>query len=67
MPTISRPAEHFSKEVFDGTSQIIFQIKNTDTEKNVIVLLTSLARAGSSKRRVKYRPFALYAKRMSLM
>ena len=68
MLTISRRAEHFSKEVFDVTSLIFSQIKeNKDTEKNVIVLLTSFALAGSSKRRVKYRLFALYAKLMSLM
>ena len=68
MLTISRRAEHFSKEVFDVTSQIIFQIKkNKDTEKSVIVLLTSFAHAGSSKRQVKYRLLALYAKLVSLM
>ena len=63
MLTISLRAEHFPKEVFDVTSQIIFQIKkNKDTEKNVIVLLTSFTSSGSSKRRVKYRLFSLLRK-----
>ena len=47
------------------TSQIIVLIKKIKhCEKNVIVILMGLAHAGNSKRRVKYRLFAFYAKLM---
>ena len=35
--------------------------ENKHIEKNVIVVLTILANARNSKRRIKYRLFALYA------